>query len=62
MYSELKTKCEEMINELMAIKPDLVDGGCIKDVKAGHMLQFINSASRELHHVINTINAYYSED
>lgn len=62
MYSELKTKCEEMINELMAIKPDLMDGGCIKDVKAGSMLQYINSASRELNHVISTIGAYYSED
>lgn len=62
MYSDLKTKCEEMINELLAIKPDLLDGGCIKDVKAGNLLQFINSASRELQHVINTINAYYSED
>ena len=62
MYSDLKTKCEEMINELLAIKPDLVDGGCIKDFKAGQLLQFINSASRELNHVINMINAYYSED
>lgn len=62
MYSELKTKCEEMINELLAIKPDFLDGGCVKDFKAGQMIQFINSASRELNHVINTINAFYSED
>lgn len=62
MYSELKTKCEEMINELLAIKPELLDGGRIKDFKAGQLLQFINSSSRELNHVINMINAYYSED
>lgn len=62
MYNELKTKCEEFKAEIMAVHPELVENGCIKDHKSGALLQAINRAANGIDSIINTINAYYSED
>lgn len=62
MYSDLKTKCEEFKAEITAVLPELTENGCIKDVKAGSLLQAIHRAANGVNSIINTIDAYYSED
>lgn len=61
MYDELKTKCETFRAEIMAVLPELTENGCIKDVKAGALLQAINRAGNGVNSIINTIEAYYAE-
>lgn len=62
MYNELKEKCEAFNAEISAILPELTENGCIKDVKAGAMLQAIHRAANSVDSIIKTINAYYSEN
>lgn len=62
MYNELKTKCEEFKADILAVLPELVEHGCIKDHKAGSLHQAINRAANGVNSIINTIDAYYSED
>ena len=62
MYNDLKKKCETFKEEILKVLPELTEGGCIKDVRSGKLLQFINSAAREADHIIKTIEAYYSEE
>lgn len=62
MYDELKTKCEAFKDEISAVLPELTENGCIKDVKAGALIQAINRAANGVNSIISTIDAYYSED
>lgn len=63
MYDELKEKCETFRAEINAVLPELTvpDHG-IKDYRSGALLQAINRAANDVDSIINTINAYYSED
>lgn len=62
MYNELNKKCEKMIAEFNAIRPDLLDGPKVKGVREGVLLDDINAATNALSRVMNTIEAFYSED
>lgn len=62
MYDELKEKCETFKAEINAVLPELTENGCIKDYQASALLQAIHRAANGVDSIINTINAYYSED
>ena len=64
MYKELENKCNEMIEILKEAKADCLVGNTsqIKDVKAESLLQSINMAINGIHHVTDTIKAYYTEE
>ena len=62
MYNELKTKCEEFKAEILAVLPELTENNCIKDHRSGSLLQAINRAANGIDSIIDTINAYYSEE
>lgn len=62
MYDELKAKCETFKAELEAVLPELTENGCIKDHKSGALFQSINRAIGGVDSIINTINAYYSDN
>lgn len=62
MYNDLSKKCKSMIEELNAIRPDLLDESKIKDIQAEAMIKAIDRACNGLHGVIDTIKAYYTGD
>lgn len=59
MFDELKTKCNAMIADLEAAKAECTEGSAIKGVTYGELLTYLNWASRELNHVVSTIETYF---
>ena len=62
MYDEFKTKCETFKAELEAVAAECVEGSCLKDHRSGSLYQAIQRTANGINSIVNTINAYYSED